>query len=235
MSTDQPSQSGFGAFYKQFFEMLAQAYNATGDPAVYAFENYLRWKGMPADGLKPQTSGQHLSPYFTVLSYRGTAAFNTYHTLGASFKPMPGSEVSFGDGRGVRYEYILHSAPQTEREAADLLLLLAEYPFLQEVEYAPGFVLPVGEPVAAGSGMEYLYFTYPYVDDAKIYTETPWGQIERPQFLIQTLWVFPIHRSEAAYIQHHGADAWEEVCYQHHQQRYDAHDFFRKPYVREEG
>ncbi|HEU5011733.1 MAG TPA: suppressor of fused domain protein [Roseiflexaceae bacterium] len=232
MSTDQPSsESGFRTFYKQFFDTLVQAYNATGDPAVYVYENYLRWKGVPDDGFKLQSTGAHLSPHFTILMYAATSAFSTVHTLGASFKIMPNSNISFADKRGMRYEYIIHAPSQYLMEVSNLLVQVAEYPFLHEVEYAPGFVLPIGEPVVPSSGMQHLYFTYPFVDDTRMNSDEPWGQIERPQFVIQMLWVFPIYLSEVAYIQRAGADAFEERCNERHQQQYDAFDFFREPYV----
>ena len=232
MNPEQPSfGSGFQAFYKQFFDTLVAAYNATDDPAVYVYENYLRWTGVPADGFKLQSTGPHLSPHFTILTYAATPAFSTVHTLGASFKIMPNSNISFADKRGMRYEYIMHAPPQYMMEVSNLLVQVAEYPFLREVEYAPGYVLSIGEPVVPESGMQHLYFTYPYVDDTRMDTDMPWGQIERPQFVIQMLWVFPIYLSEVAYIQRAGANAFEERCHQRHQQQYDVFDFFRESYV----
>lgn len=231
MTHEQPTSGGFRAFYQRFFDTLVNAYNTTGDPAVYVYENLLRWKGVPADGFRLQSLEQHVSPHFSILTYPVADAFTVYTTLGASFKIMPDSPISFADERGVRYEYILHGAVQWQQQISDLLLMIAEYPFLHKVEYTPGFVLPIGDAVVPGSGMEYLYFTYPYVDDTRIETGQPWGQIERPQFLIQTLWVFPIYQAEAEYLRNAGMDAFEERINARHQQQYDTHDFFREPYV----
>lgn len=91
--------------------------------------------------------------------------------------------------------------------------------------------MPVGEPVAPGSPMEYLYFTYPYLDDSRMYESNPWGEIERPELLIQVLWVLPIYRSEAQFIRIAGMEAFEGRLQERHAQIYDAYDLMRLPLV----
>jgi hypothetical protein len=169
-------------------------------------------------------------PYFSVLEYPAEHRFAAYCTLGASYKVIPGSQASFGDARGVRHEYILHAFPDYADAAVELLIMLSEFPFKHSLEIGPGFVLPIGEPVAEGSHMEYLYFTYPFMDEPDIARHAQ-GQIERPEALIQTLWVFPIYRSEVEFIRANGPEAFEELCYARHTQHYDADDFLRLPYV----
>jgi hypothetical protein len=172
-----------------------------------------------------------VSPHFTVLVYRANPLYTTLCTLGASYRIIPFSRASFGDERGVRYEYIMHAAPSHEQHAAQLLALIAEYPFIHTIEIGPGYILPVGEPVVPGSPMEYLYFTYPYLDDSRLYESDPWGQIERPDLLIQMLWVLPIYRSEAQFIRTNGMEAFEQRLQERHSRIYDAYDMLRLPVV----
>jgi hypothetical protein len=224
---EQPPQIS----YEQQFDTLMEEHRATGDPAVFVFDTYLRWKGVPLNGARLKGNHEHLSRYFSVLEFPGTVDFRVYGTLGASRMAIPGSAASFGDERGVRYEYLIHADPQHEDAMIDLLLLVAEFPFKEQVEYQPGYVLPIGEPVVLGSNMEYLYFTYPYLDDARLYEGNPWGQIDRGNVLIQMLWAFPIYLSEFQFLRRHGPDAFEEAVNQRHRARYDAYDFARLPYV----
>jgi hypothetical protein len=233
--SDQPQQPPqpdpqVVAYFEQFYATLAHAHTQTGDPAALVFENYLRWKGLPADAIRLEDRVEHLSPYFSVLEYPAEHRFAAYCTLGASYKVIPGSQASFGDARGVRHEYILHAFPDYADAAVELLIMLSEFPFKHSLEIGPGFVLPIGEPVAEGSHMEYLYFTYPFMDEPDIARHAQ-GQIERPEALIQTLWVFPIYRSEVEFIRANGPEAFEELCYARHTQHYDADDFLRLPYV----
>lgn len=233
--SDQPQQPPqpdpqVVAYFEQFYATLAHAHAQTGDPAALVFENYLRWKGLPADAIRLEDRVEHLSPYFSVLEYPAEHRFAAYCTLGASYKVIPGSQASFSDARGVRHEYILHAFPDYADAAVELLIMLAEFPFKHNLEIGPGFVLPIGEPVVEGSHMEYLYFTYPFMDEPDIARHAQ-GQIERPEALIQTLWVFPIYRSEVEFIRANGPEAFEELCYARHAQHYDADDFLRLPYV----
>lgn len=231
--SEQPRQPNAEtvAYYEQMFAEMIGAYEQQGDPAALVFDNYVRWKGLPADGLRLDDPPEPLSRRFTILEYPAQHRYAAYCTVGASNGVIPHSERSFGDERGVRYEYILHALPTYSAEAADLLTLIASYPFGQGVEIGPGFVLPNGEPVVEGSHMEYFYFTYPYLDDQNIYNEQPWGQIERDNVLIQLLWVFPIYKSEADFIRANGPEAFEERCFEKHAHHYDADDFLREPYV----
>lgn len=221
----------------QFRTALDAAYVCDGDPTALVFDRYLHWKGLPSfiarpvfqEGIAPVET--FVSPHFAVLAYQTNPLYTTLCTLGASYRIIPFSRASFGDERGVRYEYIMHAAQANEHQTAELLALVAEYPFVHNVEIGPGYVMPVGEPVAPGSPMEYLYFTYPYLDDNRLYESNPWGEIERPELLIQVLWVLPIYRSEARFIRTAGMDAFEERLQERHSQIYDAYDLMRLPVV----
>lgn len=223
--------------FTQFRAALDAAYVHDDDPTALVFEHYLRWKGMPSFIARPvfnenaAPTETFVSPHFTVLAYQANPLYTTLCTLGASYRVIPFSRASFGDERGVRYEYIMHAARAHERQAAELLALIAEYPFVHDVEIGPGYVMPVGEPVAPGSPMEYLYFTYPYLDDGRLYESHPWGEIERSEMLIQVLWVLPIYRSEAQFIRTAGMEAFEERLQERHSQIYDAYDIMRLPVV----
>lgn len=221
---------------QDFRTELEQAYRAEGDPAFPVFENYLAWKGAPAFLVRarPPTDQQaeHLiSPRFSVLIYPADPSYATFCTLGASYRVVPGSRESFGDARGVRHEYLMHAPLSQEAIVAELLALVAEHPITHNVEIGPGAILPIGEPVAPGSGMEYLYLTYPYLDDVGLLTGNPHGQIDRPDVLVQTLWVFPIYRSELQVLQKHGVEVFEERLNAHHRKQYDAYDFMRLPVI----
>jgi hypothetical protein len=219
-----------------FITALVEAYQRHGDPASLVFENYLRWKGLPSHVIRqppgpdqPPVEELLVSPNFSILAYAQNPLYNTYCTLGASYRMIPHSDVSFGDARGVRYEYLFHAPPEHEAAICEVLLLAAEHPFAHGIEYGPGFVLPIGEPIARGSGMEYLYFTYPFLDDPKIYEGGAYGQIDREGFLIQTLWIFPIYRSEYLHLRTVGVDAFEDLLFERHRERYDAYEFDRLP------
>jgi hypothetical protein len=216
---------------------LQAAMRQEGDPAALVLERYLRWKGAPEHlirvGPAAEVDGglRLLSRQFAVLVYPHNPLFTTYCTLGGSYRPIPNSQRSFADRRGVRYEYILHATPEHEAEVCDLLALIAEHPHRQGVEIGPGYVLPIGEPVTRTSGMEYLYFTYPYLDDERLYEGDPHGQIERRDMLLQWLWVFPIYLSEFSYIKSVGAEAFEDLLQKRHAEVYDAYAFNRLPIV----
>jgi hypothetical protein len=224
---NQPAQ----LTYEQHFQVLADAHHDDGDPSVFVFDNYLKWKGVPLNATRLTQQQEHLSRHFAVLEFSGSAEFQVFATLGASYKVIPGSQDSFGDRRGVRYEYLLHAPAHYSDEISSLMLLVADYPFSAQVEYQPGYVLPIGEPIVGGVGMEFLYFTYPYLDDQRMLAGSPWGQIERGKYLIQTLWIMPIYRSEVSFLRRNGPDAFEEHVNRRHAQRYDAYDFTRLPYV----
>lgn len=217
--------------YEQQYNILADAHHADGDPTVFVFDNYLRWKGVPRGGARPADEQVGLSPHFTVLSYPGGPGFQVYATMGASYTIIPGSLQSFDGEYGIRYEYVMHAEPRYEDEVADLLFKVAQFPFRAQTEVQPGYILPLGEPIIEGSGMEFLYYTYPYLDDQRMSEPQPWGQIEQGKYLIHMLWVLPIYRSEVSYIRHHGPEAFEEKMQERHQIQYDAFDFTRLPYI----
>lgn len=212
---------------------LEAAYRQERDPALFVLENYLRWKGAPEHLIRvaPPEGERFVSQHFAVLAYPGNQLYTTYATLGASLRVIPHSPRSFGDQRGVRYEYLFHAEPAYEETVCDLLALVAEHPHRHGVEIGPGYVLPIGEPVAHGSGMEYLYCTYPYLDDARMFEGRPQGQIERPDMVIQSLWVLPIYLSEFNSIKKSGPDAFEALLQNRHGEVYDAYAFGRLPVV----
>jgi hypothetical protein len=212
---------------------LQEAYRRERDPAALVLENYMRWKGAPEHLIRvaPPQGERFVSEHFAVLAYPGNQLYTTYATLGASMRVVPNSPRSFGDRRGVRYEYLFHAQPAHEAAVCELLALVAEHPHRHSVEIGPGYVLPIGEPVAQGSGMEYLYFTYPYLDDPRMFEGRPQGQIERPDVLMQWLWVLPIYLSEFNYIKRTGPDAFEELLQNRHGEVYDGYAFNRLPVV----
>jgi hypothetical protein len=212
---------------------LQAAYRQERDPAAFVLDNYMRWKGAPAHLIRvtPPEGERLVSRHFAVLAYAANQLYTTYCTLGASYRVIPHSPRSFGDRRGVRYEYIVHAQPAHEAAVCELLALIAEHPHRHGVEIGPGYVLPVGGPVAPGSGMEYLYFTYPYLDDTRMFEGRPQGQIERPDALIQWLWLLPIYLSEFNYIKRVGPAAFEELLQTRHGEVYDAYAFNRLPVV----
>lgn len=180
------------------------------DMTSLVFDNYMQWKGTPIDIARPDGQPPHVSPTFRVLEY-DAGAYHVFCTAGASHEIIPQSARRFRNPRGVRYEYLMHGLPDARREVQNALLMIAGYPFMQEFMYYAGCIIPTGGPLFRGSEMEYLYFTYPYEDDPNVFTPAPRGQIEREDALIQTLWVFPIHRSEARYVEQSGADAFEKL------------------------
>lgn len=200
----------------------------TQDPIGIVYDNYVKWKGTPLDMTKPATVPEHLSQHFQILEYPGDHDYRVFCTVGASATIIPHSSARFKNEHGVRYEYLLHALPLYRVQAWETLLMVATYPFLQNYMYYAGSIIPIGGTLVEGSPMAYLYFTYPYEDDPKIYDPPSWGQIERDDVLIQTLWVFPIHKSEAHYVETNGPDAFEEVC---GTQPFASYDFFRAPLV----
>ncbi len=233
MSNNQPDDQNEPVVisYDQQYEVLAAAHRDDGDPTVFVFENYLKWKGMPLNGARLQVASEYLSRHFAVLEYSGNDDFHVYCTLGASCQVIPHSQNSFDDRRGVRYEYLMHAPTHHQDAVIDLLGLVAEFPFEHHLEVGPGFVLPIGEPIIDGSGIEYLYYTYPYLDDHKLMSNDPWGQIERGKSLIQVLWMMPLYLSEVQFLRAKGVDAFEDLCAVRHARRYDMFDFMREPYV----
>jgi hypothetical protein len=199
------------------------------DTRYVVLDNYQKWKGEAPNIFTPpdSISSPDLSPRFGILEYSSSPQFNTYCTVGASYKIIPHSDCGKDGCSGVRFEYILHAPPQHRIDACELLLTVASYPFIEGFEYYAGCVLPIDDPVVEQSSMTHLYFTYPYLDDPKIYDTEPYGQIKIGSLLIQTLWVFPVYESEAEYVRSAGADAFEQCCYERHLQQYDAFDFFR--------
>jgi hypothetical protein len=217
--------------YEQQFNILAEEHRANGDPTVFVFDTYLRWKGVPQNGARLKIAHEYLSRHFSVVEFPGSPDFHVFATLGASRSIIPGSAKGLGDPRGVRYEYLIHADPKHQDEMIDLLLLVSEFPFKEKVVYQPGYVLPIGEPIAPGSGIEYLYFTLPYLDDARHFQDNPWSQIDRGKTLIQMLWLLPIYKSEFNELRRIGPERFEELINQRHQQGYDGYDLMRLPYV----
>ncbi len=203
----------------------------TGNHArALVLANYEAWKGVPNAVWTPDEGASDLSSQFDILEYTGTI-HSTYCTVGASHTVIPHTEQEYPEYQGVRFEYILHASPQYRKQVCDLLLMIAAYPFLQHFTYYPGCAIPIGSPVIDGSPMTALYFTYPYRDDPKIYTETPWGQVKCGSILVHTWWVFPVYLAEVQYIQKHDADAFEDLCYERWSRKYDGFDFFRPSLV----
>lgn len=216
-----------------FIRELAAAQRANGDPGIVVFENYVRWKGPPAQVMRlaaDDAADPPISPQFAILVYAQNPLFNTYCTLGASLRPVPGSAAYSGDPRGVRFEYLIHARPEDEQQITDLLPLVAAHPYVHNIGTGPGAVLSIGEPVVRGSAMEYLYLTYPYVDEPHMQTRA-YGQIDQGDLLIQMLWLIPLYRSEVAHLEQIGPEAFEELLFARHQERYDAYELDRLPLV----
>lgn len=194
------------------------------------FENYRKWKGEPNFVHHTQEMDVNLSPHFAILQYTSVVSYHVFCTVGASYQLIPQSQQKFKNPRGVRYEYLLHGVIGRTKEICDLLYMIAAYPFRQNIFYYSGFVLPMGtgKTVSPSSAMEFIYFTYPYEDDPRIYEPPSWGEIKFPDLLIQTLWVIPIYRSEALFIRQAGPQAFEDRCAETPLQ---FQDFNRKPLI----
>jgi hypothetical protein len=220
-----------------FIKSLVTAREQSGDPAATVFEHYLRWKGPPQHLVRQPPPADVppeallVSPWFSVLAYRQNPLYQTYCTLGASYRSIPHSAASTGDARGIRHEYIMHAPEHHEAAICELLLLVSEYPQLHEREIGVGFVVPIGEPVVVGSGMEYLYCSLPFLDDQRLYQADAFSRIDRPEGLIQLVWLVPIYRSEYQHLRTIGSIAFEEWLFEHHRQRYDAYEFDRLPLI----
>ncbi len=211
---------------------LHTQWHASADPAIMVYERLITWKGAPTYRFgaraKQGSEGVHtqLSNHFSICVYESNPLYSVYCTVGASFNVIPKSIASTGDPRGMRFEYLMH-APDTHAElACELLLMIAEHPHVHQREVGPGYVLPIGEPIIAGSPLEFLYFTYPFLDDPHIYEVNPAGEVDHPRAYIQTLWVIPISGAEREHIRTRGVEQFEEFLHARHRERYDA-DFDR--------
>jgi hypothetical protein len=196
------------------------------DPRSLVLDNYVQWKGEPQAVYTPSTIPDTLSPRFGVLEY-AAEAYSVYCTAGASSTIQPYSQQAYDDSRGVRFEYLLHGVPTYHVRVCELLMMLASYPYSQNVLYESGSIIPIGGTVVPDSALTYVYLTYPYQDDPHIYTSTPAGQIDTDDVLIQTWWAIPISREEAVFVRRFGPDTFEKHCFERLSQNYDVFDFFR--------
>lgn len=215
---------------------LTHHWQQTQDPTVLYYERLLQWKGAPTFrlGARPHQGGEGLhsaiSPLFSIFVYQNNPLFDVYCTVGASRSPLPHSTRSSRDPRGMRHEYIMHASNVYAEVACEILLLVSEHPYANNIDIGPGYVMPIGEPIIADSSLEYLYFTYPFLDDPHIYDAHPAGEIDHPQAYTQAIWILPITRAERQYLRTHGVDAFEAFLHEQHSQRYDA-DFLRASLV----
>ena len=211
---------------------LHAQWHASADPSIMVYERLMLWKGAPTFryGARPKqgAEGLHasLSSHFSICAYHSNPLYHVFCTVGGSLNVIPKSMESTGDPRGMRFEYLLHAAEEHAELACELLLMIAEHPHVHQREIGPGYVLPIGEPLIAGSALEFLYFTYPFLDDPHIYEVNPAGEVDHPKAYIQTLWVIPITRAERDFIRHRGVEQFEEFLHARHRERYDA-DFLR--------
>ncbi len=207
---------------------LHAQWHASSDPAIMVYERMVAWKGMPTFrfGARPKQGAeglhQALSQHFSICVYESNPLYSVFCTVGASYNIIPKSVQSTGDERGMRYEYLMHAPAQNAELACELLLMIAEHPHLHQREIGPGYILPIGEPLVTGSVLEFLYFTYPFLDDPHIYEVNPAGEVDHPRAYIQTLWIIPISRAERDYIRTHGVEQFEAFLHAQHRERYNA-------------
>lgn len=217
-------------------DQLTQQWNRESDPSILVYDRLMRWKGQPRFryGARPKqgTEGinQAISTNFTICTFQQNPLFSVFCTVGAAYSVIPKSTQTSGDPRGIRHEYMMHAPAEYDKVACEMLLMIAEFPHVHNIEIGPGYVIPIGEPIVPGSRLEYLYLTYPFLDDAHIYDANPAGEIDHPQAYIQTLWVVPLTRGERQYLQQHGVEKFEEFLHSKHAERYDA-DFGRASLV----
>lgn len=203
-----------------------------GDPSLLAYERLLQWKGAPTYryGARPKqgADGLHakISPHFSICVYESNPLFQVFCTVGAARTALPNSTFTSRDPRGIRHEYVMHGSAQHAEVICEILLMMAEHPFVHNIDMGPGYVLPIGEPIVADSVLEYLYLTYPFLDDAHIYDPNPAGEINHPQAYIQTLWIVPISAAERTLLRRVGVEEFETFLHTKHSERYDA-DFHR--------
>lgn len=207
---------------------LHAAWHAQSDPAIMVYERLVVWKGMPRHryGARPKQAneGLHeaLSAHFSICVYESNPLYAVFCTVGASRKMIPHSDVSTRDPRGMRFEYLMHAPSEHAELVCAYLLDIAEHPHIHQREIGPGYVMPIGEPIVPDSAIEYLYFTYPFLDDPHIAEVNPAGEIDHPRAYIQTLWVVPMTRGERDYLRTNGVEAFEEFLHRSHSVRYDA-------------
>lgn len=208
--------------------MLTQRWDAEADPSILTYERLLRWKGAPTFryGARPKqgADGLHdkISPHFSICVYTTNPVFNVFCTVGAARSALPNSTFTTRDPRGIRHEYLMHGSAEHAEVICEILLMIAEHPFVHGIDIGPGYALPIGEPIIPGSQLEYLYITYPFLDDAHIYEPNPAGEIDHPQAYIQTLWIVPLTQAERDYLRRVGVDEFETFLHQKHSERYDA-------------
>lgn len=213
-------------------EQLLQYWQKDNDPSVLYYERLLQWKGAPTFrfGARPSQTGDGLhsaiSPLFSIFVYQQNPLFDVFCTVGASRTPLPHSTRTTRDPRGMRHEYIMHANNVYAEAACEILLLVSEHPHANNIDIGPGFVMPIGEPLVKDSALEYLYFTYPFLDDPHIYDAHPAGEIDHPNAYTQVIWVIPITRAERQFLRTSGVDAFEAFLHEQHRERYDA-DFLR--------
>ena len=217
-------------------EQLAQRWERESDPAVLYYDRLLRWKGTPTFriGARPKqgAEGIHsaLSAHFSICVFQQNPLFDVYCTVGASRSTIPHSTHTSRDPRGIRHEYLMHASNVYSEAVCEILLMIAEHPHIHNLEIGAGFVMPIGEPIVPNSALEYLYFTYPFLDDPHIYDPNPAGEIDHPQTYIQTLWILPISKAERQYLRTNGVEAFEAFLHEQHSQRYDS-DLLRRSLI----
>lgn len=215
---------------------LHALWHAKADPAIMVYERLVVWKGMPTHrfGARPKqaSEGLHdaLSELFSICVYESNPLYSVFCTVGASLRMIPKSDLSTGDPRGMRFEYLMHAPAEHAELACEFLLMIAEHPHIHQREVGPGYVLPIGEPIIPGSAIEFLYFTPPFLDDPHIYEVNPAGEIDHPRAYIQTLWVVPMTRAERDFLRKNGVEAFEALLHRSHSERYDA-AFTRKSII----
>ncbi|MCX6016655.1 MAG: suppressor of fused domain protein [Chloroflexales bacterium] len=217
-------------------EQLSYRWEKETDPALLYYDRLLRWKGQPTSrfGARPKqgAEGIHsaISAQFSICIFQQNPLYDVFCTIGASRSPIPRSTITSGDPRGIRHEYLMHASNVYSEAVCEILLMIAEHPHIHNREIGAGYVMPIGEPIIPNSALEYLYFTYPFLDDPHIYDPNPAGEIDHPQIYIQTLWILPISPSERQFLRTNGVEAFEVFLHEQHSQRYDS-DLLRRSLI----
>ena len=202
-------------------------------------QNYEAWKGEPREVLQPPKPNPYVDPNFGILVYPDPRGYTVYATAGASAMVQPHIRAESGPEQGVRFEYLMHGSDEDAEAICEILDRVTMYPFQVKTPTDSGSVLPLGTDfqAALGGQIHSLFLTYPYEADPRIYTTTPWGQIQKAGQIIQTLWVIPIYQDEAELILRKGPESFEERCVPGSFRAYDWHrpSVLRKPGRRKPG
>ncbi len=127
----------------RFRATLDAAHMRNDDPTTPVFDNYLRWKGVPAFLVRPvfkndaPPAEMFVSPHFTLPVYRANPLYTTLCTLGAGYRAIPFSRASFGDERGVRYAYGMEASEQRLQERHSHIYDAYDMLRLPVVEHVP--------------------------------------------------------------------------------------------------